>query len=256
MPILTIITINYNNAVGLKKTIDSVVTQTFQDFEFIIIDGYSSDNSVDIIKNYNRIDYWVSEKDTGIYNAQNKGILKANGSYLLFLNSGDILENIQTLQKIIPSLSKSDVVYGDIITEDVNGLRTHLSSPVKLDVYHFFISTLWHPCTFIRKSLFESVGNYDESFKITADYEFFIRAILRNGATSEYVNMPISVFNLGGISNNPSNDEIQKMERMRSWSINFSPIVIDAFENYTKLLRSGEYKIGKKIIGIKKIFIK
>src|ERR1700757_1115246 len=94
MPKLSIITINFNDQLGLSKTIKSVISQTISDFEFIIIDGASSDKSLDIIKHYaDKISFWVSEKDNGIYDAQNKGIAKATGDYLLFLNSGDCFYN-------------------------------------------------------------------------------------------------------------------------------------------------------------------
>jgi glycosyltransferase involved in cell wall biosynthesis len=98
---LSIITINYNNRDGLEKTIRSVIDQRFTDFEFIVIDGGSTDGSVDNIRKYeNKINYWCSEKDAGIYNAQNKGIKKAKGEYCLFLNSGDFLYNEDVLNKI------------------------------------------------------------------------------------------------------------------------------------------------------------
>ena len=99
---MLIITINYNDAAGLKKTIDSVINQTYTEFEYIIIDGGSSDSSLQIIKeNANQINYWVSETDKGIYNAMNKGIEAAKGEYLLFLNSGDYLLDSLVLKKVI-----------------------------------------------------------------------------------------------------------------------------------------------------------
>ena len=100
MPVLSIITINYNNKAGLDKTILSVIDQTDKSFEFLVIDGGSDDGSKELIKKYSKeIAYSVSEKDHGIYNAQNKGVLKATGDYCLFLNSGDCLESNDTLKK-------------------------------------------------------------------------------------------------------------------------------------------------------------
>jgi glycosyltransferase involved in cell wall biosynthesis len=113
---LSIITINYNNADGLQKTIKSVISQTFKNFEYIIIDGHSSDKSIDVIKeNENYFAYWCSEKDRGIYDAQNKGIQKAKGDYLLFLNSGDCLENEKVLEKVFALTPKEDLLYGELI---------------------------------------------------------------------------------------------------------------------------------------------
>ncbi len=248
---ISVITINYNNAQGLKKTIESVLKQSFRDIEFIIIDGNSTDNSVEIIKESDGIHYWVSEKDNGIYHAQNKGIAKSTGDYLLFLNSGDTLADKETLKNVSSYLSKTDIVYGDLITEDAKGVRKEESSPNVLDVYHFMISTLWHPVSFIHRSVFERYGNYNEAFKITADYEFFIRAILKNNVSYKHIPLPVCVFDLKGISNNPENDKLQSEERKKSWLVNFSPAVVASFEEHTRLLRSGEYALGKKI---KKLF--
>ncbi len=254
MPLISVITINYNNASGLQKTIDSVVAQSFTDLEFIVIDGKSTDKSVEIIKQNNRINSWESEKDNGIFHAQNKGIEKATGDYLLFLNSGDILAENDTLKKMSTHLSKTDIVYGDLITEDASGIRKNEESPNTLDVYHFMISTLWHPCSFIHTSVFKRYGNYNENFKITADYEFFIRTILKHSVSYKHIPVSICVFDLRGISNNPDNDKLQTEERKKSWLTNFSPAAVASFEEHTKLLRSREYAIGKKIKGIKNIF--
>jgi glycosyltransferase involved in cell wall biosynthesis len=254
MALISVITINYNNAEGLKKTIDSVIGQTFKDLEFIIIDGGSTDKSIEIIKQSTGISSWVSEKDNGIYHAQNKGIAKATGEYLLFLNSGDILAENNTLEKVAPYLSKSDIVYGDLITEDGKGVRKQETSPEALDVYHFMISTLWHPCTFIHTSVFKRFGNYNEEFKITADYEFFIRAVLKHGVSYKHIPVFICVFDLKGVSNDSGNDKLQTEERKKSWLANFSPAAMSSFEEHTKLLRSGEYAIGKKIKNLKNLF--
>ena len=117
MPKLSVITINFNNAIGLEKTIKSVIEQKFTDFEFVIIDGDSSDGSKEIIKKYsNKISYWVSEKDKGIYNAQNKGIERAIGEYCLFLNSGDYLVDTTVFQTVFSEKRTQDIIYGDMIT--------------------------------------------------------------------------------------------------------------------------------------------
>ena len=118
---LSIITINRNNSAGLHKTIESVVSQTFTDYEYIIIDGASTDGSVDIIKQYaNKITSWVSEPDKGIYNAMNKGILKATGEYLLFLNSGDSLHTYNVLNEIFRKEINSKIILGDVNKIQIN----------------------------------------------------------------------------------------------------------------------------------------
>jgi len=234
---VSVITINYNNAQGLQKTVDSVISQTFKDYEFIVIDGCSTDGSVDIIKkNEGKISYWVSEKDGGIYNAQNKGAKKATGEYCLFLNSGDCLAEETTLENVVKQLDK-DIVYGDLWIENAKGERTKVGSPDVLGVYHFMISTLWHPCSLIKRSLFEKYGYYNESFKITGDYEFFIRVILKNKVSYRHISVPISIFDTSGTSNRPENQLLEKEERKKSWALNYSGLFVKIFEKYTKFKR-------------------
>ena len=140
--ILSIITINYNNCAGLKRTIDSVVTQSFQDFEWIVIDGGSSDGSRELIEKYSpHVSYWVSEPDNGVYHAMNKGIDVANGDYLLFLNSGDWLFGANTLQKCISYGFSSDVIYGDsLFVYENQVVEYRFNSPLTLnDLYTGFL---------------------------------------------------------------------------------------------------------------------
>ena len=249
---ISIITVNLNNAEGLKRTMESIRMQSYTDFEWIVIDGGSTDGSKEFIeKNQSEIESWISEKDTGIYNAQNKGIQRAKGEYCLFLNSGDLLADKNVLKEVSAYLKEVDILYGDLITLDAKGARTFLKSPEKADVSCFMLSTIWHPTAFIKRSLFGKIGPYREEFKVAGDYEFFIRAILKNSASTKHISFPIAVFDLGGISNNPSAGELQSLERKKSWELNFSPLVINVFENYTRLLRSSEYKWGlfiKKIV--------
>src|SRR5574344_2490955 len=110
---LSIITINYNNAEGLEKTIKSVINQTFTDYEYIIIDGGSTDGSTDIIKKYREnIDYWVSESDKGIYKAMNKGITYTHGEYLNFMNSGDCFHSSTVLNEVARNFNNTDIIIG------------------------------------------------------------------------------------------------------------------------------------------------
>lgn len=114
---LSIITINYNNSIGLRKTIESVVSQTDNTFEYIIVDGGSSDGSVDIIKQYaDKVSQWVSERDGGIYNAMNKGVRMAHGEYIMFLNSGDILYDNNVIGHVLPKL-KADICVGNMASD-------------------------------------------------------------------------------------------------------------------------------------------
>src|SRR5436190_5216465 len=185
---LSIITINYNNAGGLRKTFNSVLPQLTGEVEYIVIDGGSTDESRSIIEQNSRdLTFWVSEKDKGIYNAQNKGIDHATAQYCLFLNSGDILATGNVISEVLPRLEKEEIIYGDVCSVNAGHRIEVLRSPDVLDVPHFMVSTLWHPCAFIKTELFKKLGKYNEDMKVTGDYEFFIRAILVHGASTRHI---------------------------------------------------------------------
>lgn len=210
---LSIITINYNNLNGLKKTVESVISQTYLDFEYIIIDGASTDGSKEVIeKNSDRFSYWVSENDHGIYNAMNKGILKAKGDYLLFLNSGDWFIDAQILENTISSVKDADIVYADGYIENENGLRTLIKIPEEPGLSFFSKTSLFHPSSFIKRELFEKYGLYNEDNKIVSDWEFFIKTMLINKVSYKKIPTIISVIEENGISRNPSYAGILKDE--------------------------------------------
>ena len=238
MPLISVITINYNNAKGLEKTIESVISQSFQDFEFIVIDGHSSDASTDIIKQNDRINYWVSEKDQGIYDAQNKGIEKATGKYLLFLNSGDSLVNIIVLEKVSHFLSgDKSIYYGDLILEKNDRQEKHLA-PNEIDTDFMLNSTFWHPCVFIKAELFKDFGLYNTDFSIAGDYEFFIRCLLKPGVTTEHIPEFITLFDGNGISNDTSHIELQVQEREKAWKLNVSEMTYESLKKQNAFSRS------------------
>lgn len=238
MPLISIITINYNDAGGLQKTINSVVDQTFRDFEFIVIDGNSDDNSVAVIKQQQRINYWISEKDKGIYDAQNKGIEKANGAYLMFLNSGDALVNRIVLEKVSHFLSgNKSIYYGDLVLEKNGKQEKHLA-PNDIDTDFMLNSTFWHPCVFIKADLFKNYGLYNTGFKIAGDYEFFIRCLLKPGITTEHIPEFITLFDGNGISNDASKNELQVQEREKAWKLNVSEMTYESLKKQNAFSRS------------------
>lgn len=200
---LSIITINLNNAAGLRKTVDSVVSQTFQDFEFLIIDGGSSDESLDIINHYsNNITDWVSEPDKGIYNAMNKGINKAKGEYCLFLNSGDWLCNSEILKTVYNSSLTDDIIYGDSYFFYQKDIPCLVEEPEEITFMRFFKHSLCHQAMFIRRNLFDETrfGLYREDYKIVSDWEFNLRAIIMGKCTVKHISVPISYIAENGIS--------------------------------------------------------
>lgn len=200
---LSVVTINRNNASGLRKTIESVVNQTFHDFEYIVIDGASDDGSVDVIKEFaDKIIYWVSEPDGGIYSAMNKGVRKAQGEYVLMLNSGDYLCGKSVVENILPELDGVDIVQGNRIEEHDDGLwlnRGYGKSELSfLDVQrgHFL-----HQATFSKRVLFEKYGYFDESYKYVSDTVFFVKTLGYGDSSFRYVDINVVFFDMNGVSN-------------------------------------------------------
>jgi glycosyltransferase involved in cell wall biosynthesis len=245
---LSIITINRNNANGLKQTLKSVAEQTFEDFEHIVIDGASTDNSVDIIKNFSHITYYVSEQDNGIYDAMNKGIRHAKGEYCLFLNSGDYLTASTTISEIFPSLNSEDIIYGDLITKNLKGKIKRTIKPDKITIDFFAIDSLSHPSSFIKTALLKQLGFYRTDLQIVSDWAFFLEAIFKKGASYKHIPVFVSMFTLGGISTNPKNSKLDKKEREIVWKDLFPYI-------YNDILRlsepNAELKRVYRIPGVK-----
>ena len=211
---LSIITVNLDDKSGLSRTVESIKNQNFQDFEFIIIDGGSKDESLEVIKeNESLIDYWVSEKDSGIYNAMNKGINKASGKYILFLNSGDYLLSKDALSIDFKTITQ-DIVYGHLTHNNNNVLNTSAYKD-NIDLGFFFESTLPHGSTFIKRELFLNYGLYKTDYIIVSDWIFFLERIVIDSCSTLNLNKAVSVFTLGGISTRPENKELVKQERVR-----------------------------------------
>lgn len=207
-PLVSIITINYNNADGLLATINSVVAQSFRDFEFVIIDGGSSDGSKAIIEAHSEyFSHWVSEPDKGIFDAQNKGIAAAKGQYLLFLNSADCLYGADALKDFVQAPQfKGDIVYGDYMFQE-----GYKKFPDSLYDAYFYKTSLPHQSTLFKASVFEKMGGYDLQFPISADRAFYIKCYLSR--EFEFVHVPVflTLFDLTGISNDPRFDQ-KKLE--------------------------------------------
>lgn len=214
-PILSIITINRNNAEGLRKTIESVLSQEYitpDQLEYIIIDGASSDDSVKVINEYlnnskysNKISYWISEPDTGIYNAMNKGIKKAKGSLIGLMHSGDwylpkAFENLINIHNNSPQ----KIIYGALKAvhngkfESVWGQNAEILPKQMIP----------HLSTFVPKIIYNKIGLFDETYKIAADYELFLR-FYTNKVDFIFIDKIICCFNLEGISQNDPKTKIE-----------------------------------------------
>lgn len=220
--ILSIITINRNNAVGLEKTMRSVAAQDCGDFEYVVIDGASTDGSVEMIRSFEaslgeRLK-WVSEPDKGIYNAMNKGIGKASGEYLQFLNSGDSLVSDDITLRMTEALKSKEyppILYGNMLKDMSDGkiLRDKGFAGKSISFLGFYTGSLNHPSSYIKKSLFEKYGRYDENLKIVSDWKWFLQSIILGGEKPLYADMDVTLFDMNGISE--KNKSLDKTERRR-----------------------------------------
>lgn len=207
MPQLSILTVNLNNQSGLQKTIESVVNQDYTDFEYVIIDGGSTDQSVEIIENYSsKISWWVSEPDNGIYHAMNKGIRISTGDYLLFLNSGDWFVHNNVISEVFKDTRQEDIVYGNVfyVTKQGAVIRQIPPNDKTITLYDLIYSGINHQASFIHKCLFKE-GLYDENYKVFSDWKFLIEKIVFKGCSLKYINVDIAYYNLEGISSDVNN---------------------------------------------------
>ncbi len=199
---LSIITVNLNNKEGLQKTIDSIVPQTFKDFEWIVIDGGSTDGSKELIERFSdHMSFWVSEPDKGIYNAMNKGIKVAKGEYVNFMNSGDCFAKDTVLEEVFINPHSADVLYGYMTRDTIDGEYVNLPlMKKKLSWMDFYHDGLPHQSSFIKRELFEKYGYYDESLKAVSDWVYFVKVFVYNHSTYEFIPLKISVYLSGGVS--------------------------------------------------------
>ena len=204
---ISIITVNYNNLSGLRKTLKSVISQSSEDYEWIVIDGGSTDGSKELLEEYSdRIDYWVSEKDHGIYEAMNKGIKVAKGDYLQFLNSGDSLADPDIIKRFCERHNTEDVIYGNAIIVDGNDdevKRFHAPDFVKFS--YFFGHALNHQATFFSKRCFKDY-RYNEENRIASDIELYMY-LMYNHFTFNKWNEYVVRFDNSGLSSQKAKDE-------------------------------------------------
>ena len=212
-PKISIITINFNNLEGLKKTVESVKNQTYQEFEYIVMDGGSTDGSLEYLQNIKHESFfWLSELDSGVYQAMNKGIKKATGEYLLFLNSGDHFYSNTVLEQNHKYLIEKDIVYFNL--QVVENQKTYIKTYPEILTFSYFVEdTLPHPATFIKRDAFLKTNFYKEDFVILSDWKFFIDAICKHHLTYTKIDETLSTFYIGGISSNPKNSSIKHAER-------------------------------------------
>lgn len=235
---LSIITINRNNEVGLEKTLQSVAAQTYKEFEYIIVDGASTDGSVEVIKKYeSQFAHlkWVSEADSGIYNAMNKGLRMASGDYVQILNSADTLAAPEVTEQMLDALEKSgnpSILYGNMIKCFPNGqkLIDKSFSGREITMLGMYTGTLNHDPAYIRRDLFEKYGYYDESLRIVSDWKWYLQAIILGDEKPQYVDLDVTLFDMTGISE--TNKELDKAERHQVMEQLFPKAVLADYEKY------------------------
>lgn len=255
-PKISIITINFNNNEGLIKTIGSVINQTYKDFEYIIIDGNSNDGSKETLEKHNLdIDYWVSEPDSGIYNAMNKGIRAAKGDYLLFLNSGDWLYSSDVLAIGSNSINGIfDIYYGNAIFKSIEN-EIVVNYDQKISFKFFLDNNFCHQATFIKKKLFDYIFFYNENLKIVSDWEFFIYSVCIANVSIKHLDIIISYYDYNGISSKNENNDIILVERQQVFDKYFSKFLNDykpekeiPNKSLQKILYIKQHKIAWKLL--------
>ncbi|HOJ63252.1 MAG TPA: glycosyltransferase [Spirochaetota bacterium] len=254
-PLITICTIVYNNKDYIERTISSVLRQTYDNIEYIIIDGKSTDGTVDIIKKYeNSIDYFISEKDNGIYDAMNKGLSLSTGDYILMLNSGDYLANRDIIKKVVKKIIKNDfphIIYGKVYYFDEKTKKKFVNWDAMRD-YHLFKnnSSLPHKATFVSSKVYNIIGGYDVDLKVGSDAIFTYYAKLYN-FNFKFIDLIVSYYQIGGHSSKKEYlIEIYGFLYLKGlWDINkFQEKVFETYKIKSENGLKNFYEENKKII--------
>ncbi|MBR6932356.1 MAG: glycosyltransferase [Bacteroidales bacterium] len=242
--VLTIITINRNNAAGLEKTMQSVLSQMRKDFEYVVVDGASTDGSVSVIERlapaFGDCLKWVSEPDKGIYNAMNKGIGMARGEYIQILNSGDSLVSQEVVEKMYTALEKAgrpSILYGNMLKDFPDGHvhRDKGFAGEDITLLGMYIGTLNHSPAYIRRSLFDKYGPYDESLKIDSDWKWYLQAIVFGEEKPVYADIDVTLFDMTGISE--TNTALTKAERALVLKELIPPTVLADYDAWVPSIR-------------------
>lgn len=233
---LSIITVTWNNLQGLRFTCESVISQSYTGYEWIIVDGGSTDGTCEYLQSLSpKPTHWCSEPDQGIYNAMNKGISWSHGDYLLFLNSGDTLADASVLQRVVTELHDADIIYGDALFCKPHKKRL-VQYPETFTLYHLWRGfTPCHQATFIRAALLKENG-YDERYRIVADYRKWLEWKLA-GCRYQHINVVVCNYMLNGIST--TNQSLHRQEHDAVIAELYSPQLREQME-YVEWLRHGK----------------
>lgn len=224
---VSIITSTFNSASTLKTALDSVRNQDYSDIEYIVVDGGSTDATVDIIQaSQDIISKWVSEPDEGIYDALNKGISMATGDVIGFVHSDDYLASPSTITQLVSAFEKEecDAVYGDLDYVDKSDvskvIRKWRSKPFSPKLFHYGWMPA-HPTFYLKRSAYEEYGMYRTDFRISADYELMLRMMVRHEIKSAYLPQVMVKMRVGGESNASFKNRVQaNKEDAAAWKLN------------------------------------
>jgi glycosyltransferase len=223
---ISIITASYNSAATIGDTLQSVSMQNYDNIEHIIIDGASSDNTLEIVSYFPHVSKVISEKDKGIYDAMNKGVAQATGDVVGILNSDDVYTDRHVISKVMNEFAKknADVVYADLQYVKFNDLQKvtrtwHSGKFSKRKFYYGWMPP--HPTFFVRREVYEKIGNFNSSLRSAADYEFMLRVLLKNDFKVSYIPEVLVKMRTGGMSNATLRHRLRaNREDREAWRIN------------------------------------
>jgi len=256
----TIVTVCYNSGNTLDRTIQSVLRQSYTDFEYIIIDGNSTDNTTEIVGKYvdhNAIKF-ISEKDNGPYDAMNKGITVSTGDVISFLNSDDYYLHEKVLEMVyhkIKAVPDGDFFYGDLLVVDNNAPAPYIKRHASIDRHYMCTNALAHPSMFHKKDCFAKNGFFNLEYSIVADYEWTLKAMYKSGLKGVYFDVVTTVFSAGGLSTNDVYHTKHLTEREKVIEEFFSKEEIQYFRSFF-MKKKVQVKKGMQLINclIKRFF--
>lgn len=261
---ISIITVCKNPGDALKKTVESVLAQSYTDIEYIIIDSASTDGTVEYLEEINSPGFqppslskregpggsfkFLSEPDTGIYNAMNKGAGLATGEIIYFLNAGDMLFGDDVIENVANEFVQSgaDFIYTDIFYEDGNS--GYVKKFNRVDRYFLIRDCISHQSSFYKRDIFEMIGNFDESYKLAADYDFLLAIWNDNKIQKKYFNIVAAFYDLKGVSSFSRKDVIEERKSIQEKRFSLTERVVYGWFFY-QFIRRRLRKAGFKIYG-------
>lgn len=250
---VSIITVCRNAENAIERTMLSVVTQSCfnENIEYLIIDGASTDKTLEILKQYadKYLIKWISEPDSGIYNAMNKGIKLASGEIIYFLNAGDRLFDEKSISMVLSEFEKnsSDFLYTDILSCKIDELsKAEIKKFNNVDKYFLIRDCICHQASFYKKSVFDQFGKFNEEFKLAADYEMLLKIMAGTNLKKEYLPIVSALYDNTGVSS--SNTKELQTEREK--------IIKTSFSTFERIkLKSKTYRFYRKFGAAIKFFI-